>query len=79
MLRTVGRAEVGADCILYLILTNILHFRHYKLEAAIASMSWRVQWSDILVMPPGRARGSLYSLAKRGSQVVSCSAEENGM
>jgi hypothetical protein len=35
-------------------------------------MSWRVQWSDVLVMPAGKARGSLYSLAKRGSQVVSC-------
>lgn len=37
-------------------------------------MSWRVQWSDILVMPAGKARGSLYSLAKRGSQVVSYTA-----
>jgi hypothetical protein len=34
-------------------------------------MSWRVQWADILVMPAGKARGSLYSVAKRGSQVVS--------
>jgi hypothetical protein len=45
--------------------------RHYKLEAAIASMSWRVQWCDVLVIPAGKNRGSLYSLAKRGSQVVS--------
>jgi hypothetical protein len=39
-------------------------------------MSWRVQWSDILVVPPGNRRGSIYSLAKHGSQVVSCFAEE---
>jgi hypothetical protein len=39
-------------------------------------MSWKVQWSDILMMPPGKTRGSVYSLAKRGSQVVSSFAEE---
>jgi len=71
-----GRSGVGADRTIYLRLTKNLHFRHYKLEAAIASMSWRVQWSDVLVMPPGKGRGSLYSLAKRGSQVVSSFAEQ---
>lgn len=28
------------------------------------------------MMPPGKARGSVYSLAKRGSQVVSSFVEE---
>jgi hypothetical protein len=71
-----SRSEVEADCTIYLRLTKILHFRHYKLEAAIASMSWRVQWSDIMVVPPGKQRGSVYSLAKRGSQVVSLFSEQ---
>ncbi|KAJ9595888.1 hypothetical protein L9F63_012907, partial [Diploptera punctata] len=43
---------------------------HYKLEAAIASMNWRVQWSDVYIMPTEKTRGSVYSLAKRGSQVT---------
>lgn len=59
-----------SSVVVLLLIASVFIYRHYKLEAAIASMSWRVQWSDILVMPPGKARGSLYSLAKRGSQVT---------
>lgn len=47
-------------------------YRHYKLEAEIYSMAWKIAWNDVL---PSNAmatkqRGSLYSLAKRGSQLV---------
>ncbi|XP_021915452.1 atrial natriuretic peptide receptor 1-like isoform X4 [Zootermopsis nevadensis] len=59
-----------SSVVVFLVIASVFIYRHYKLEAAIASMSWRVQWSDILVMPAGKARGSLYSLAKRGSQVT---------
>lgn len=59
-----------SSVVVLLVIASVFIYRHYKLEAAIASMSWRVHWSDILVMPPGKARGSIYSLAKRGSQVT---------
>ncbi|XP_069679503.1 atrial natriuretic peptide receptor 1-like isoform X3 [Periplaneta americana] len=59
-----------SSVVVLLVIASVFIYRHYKLEAAIASMSWRVQWSDILVMPAGKARGSLYSIAKRGSQVT---------
>lgn len=48
-----------------------LCFRHYKLEAEIASMTWRVNYRDIVRVPPGKLRGSAYSLVRRGSQCVS--------
>lgn len=47
-------------------------YRHYKLEAEIYSMAWKVTWSDVLPCNQlNRQRGSVYSLAKRGSQLVS--------
>lgn len=45
--------------------------RHYKLEAEIASMTWRVNYRDIVRVPPGKLRGSVYSLVRRSSQCVS--------
>lgn len=48
-----------------------LYFRHYKLEAEIASMTWRVNYRDIVRVPPGKLRGSVYSLVRRSSQCVS--------
>lgn len=59
-----------SSVVVLLVIASVFIYRHYKLEAAIASMSWKVQWSDILMMPPGKTRGSVYSLAKRGSQVT---------
>lgn len=53
------------------ILRYFYRSRHYKLESEIASMTWRVDWSDVMMLPHSRTRGSLHSLAKRGSQVVS--------
>lgn len=48
-------------------------YRHFKLEAEIASMTWKVHWNDIIVMPNAKTRGSMYSLMAnkmRGSQLV---------
>lgn len=47
--------------------------RHYKLEAEIASMTWKVHWEDVIVMASRKTRGSMYSLTgnkRRGSQLV---------
>ncbi|XP_068082292.1 atrial natriuretic peptide receptor 1 [Anabrus simplex] len=60
---------VLSSVVVFLAIASVIIYRHYKLEAAIASMNWRVYWNDI--MPVDRkARGSLYSLVKRGSQMT---------
>ncbi|XP_047115101.1 atrial natriuretic peptide receptor 1-like isoform X1 [Schistocerca piceifrons] len=61
---------VLSSVVVVLAIASVVIYRRYKLEAEIASMTWRVQWSDLTVMPHGRTRGSLYSLAKRGSQLT---------
>lgn len=47
-------------------------YRHYKLEAEIYSMAWKVSWNDVLPSNQiaNKQLGSVYSLAKRGSQLV---------
>lgn len=46
-------------------------YRHYKLEAEIYSMAWKISWNNVLPCNAiNRQRGSVYSLAKRGSQLV---------
>ncbi|KAL6262939.1 hypothetical protein P5V15_005727, partial [Pogonomyrmex californicus] len=50
----------------------------FKLEAEIASMTWKVHWEDIIVMPNAKTRGSMYSLIAnkfRGSQLTVYSEE----
>lgn len=34
-------------------------------------MTWKVNFRDIVRVPPGKMRGSMYSLVRRSSQVVS--------
>lgn len=58
------------DNSVYHLLMKYLYVRHYKLEAEIAMMTWRVSWSDVL-QPGGRLRGSMHSLARRYSSGVS--------
>ncbi|KAG8273712.1 hypothetical protein J6590_014345 [Homalodisca vitripennis] len=48
---------------------------HYKLEAEIASMTWRVNYRDIVRVPPGKLRGSVYSLVRRSSQCTAFSED----
>ncbi|CAG7700229.1 unnamed protein product [Allacma fusca] len=49
------------------LISFIFIYRHYKLEAEIASMTWKVNWSDVLTQggeSRGRRRGSHLSLAR---------------
>lgn len=58
----------------------LIYSRHYKLEAEIASMTWKVHWEDVIVVAPGKPRGSMYSLTgkqHRGSQLVNTSLDIN--
>lgn len=60
--------------VVVMALISFLGYRHYKLEAEINSMTWKVTQNEILRAPDnnaaGRQRGSIYSIAKRGSQLV---------
>lgn len=57
--------------IVLMSIISFLGYRHYKLEAEINSMSWKINWNDVLPCnPTSKHRGSIYSLAKRGSQLV---------
>lgn len=53
-------------------IASLLGYRHYRLEAEINSMTWKINWNDVLPCnPASKHRGSLHSLAaKRGSQLV---------
>lgn len=53
-------------------IVSLLGYRHYRLEAAINSMTWKINWNDVLPCNPASKhhRGSVHSLAKRGSQLV---------
>jgi len=47
-----------------------IFFRHYKLEAEIASMTWKVNYNDIIRVPQEKWRTSMASLIRRNSQRV---------
>lgn len=58
-----------------------LPLRHYKLEAEIALMTWRVNWTDVK-LAGGRLRGSAASLAvggRRASAVTALSDEATSL
>lgn len=59
--------------VVVMALISFLGYRHYRLESEINSMTWKVNQNEILrTNDTGRhGRGSCYSLAKRGSQLVS--------
>lgn len=55
---------------------SILGYRHYKLEAEINSMTWKINWNDVLQCNPySKHRNSIHSFGKRGSQVTVHSEE----
>ncbi|XP_046625921.1 atrial natriuretic peptide receptor 1 isoform X2 [Neodiprion virginianus] len=72
---------VLSSIVVGLVVASVFIYRHFKLEADIASMTWRVHWQDILVMPHGKTRGSTYSLPNkhRGSQVTMYSEDNASM
>ncbi|XP_052756283.1 atrial natriuretic peptide receptor 1 isoform X4 [Galleria mellonella] len=57
---------VLSSVVVVLAILSVFIYRHYKLEAEIAMMTWRVSWTDVL-HPSGRFRGSMHSLARRFS------------
>ncbi|XP_044585548.1 atrial natriuretic peptide receptor 1-like isoform X3 [Cotesia glomerata] len=64
---------VLSSIVVGLVVASVIIYRHYKLEVEIASMSWKVHWEDVIVVPIGRTRGSMHSLApnkQRGSQLT---------
>lgn len=63
-------AKYGKSAIIGIIDQEILVCRHYKLEAEIASMTWRVMPSEICHVAQSKFRGSVHSLVRRGSQLV---------
>lgn len=59
--------------IVLMSIASLLGYRHYKLEAEINSMTWKVNWLDVMPcyqVTRTRGGGSMHSLVKRGSQAV---------
>ncbi|XP_036142551.1 atrial natriuretic peptide receptor 1 isoform X2 [Monomorium pharaonis] len=64
---------VLSSIVVVLVVGSVLIYRRFKLEAEIASMTWKVHWDDVIVMPNAKTRGSMYSLIAnkfRGSQMT---------
>ncbi|KOC59164.1 Atrial natriuretic peptide receptor 1 [Habropoda laboriosa] len=64
---------VLSSIVVVLAVASVFIYRHFKLEAEIASMTWKVHWNEIIVVPNARTRGSMYSLIAnrtRGSQLT---------
>lgn len=60
-----------SGAIIIMAIISFIGYRHYKLEAEIHSMAWKIHWNDVLPCNSTRQhRGSVYSLVKRGSQLV---------
>ncbi|KAK1122590.1 hypothetical protein K0M31_009035 [Melipona bicolor] len=69
---------VLSSIVVVLVVASVFIYRHFKLEAEIASMTWKVHWDDIIVVPNAKTRGSMYSLIgnrMRGSQLTIYSDE----
>lgn len=57
--------------VIILSIVSIVSYRHYKLEAEISSMTWKVNWNEVIPMPvANQIRGSIHS--RTGSQLVRC-------
>ncbi|KAI5645832.1 adenylate and guanylate cyclase catalytic domain-containing protein [Phthorimaea operculella] len=69
---------VLSSVVVILAILSVFIYRHYKLEAEIAMMTWRVNWSDVL-QPGGRLRGSMHSLARRYSTGTAYSDEATSL
>lgn len=59
--------------IVLMLIVSLLGYRHYRLEAEINSMTWKVNWNDVVPCYPNsrsRTGGSMHSLVKHGSQLT---------
>ncbi|XP_020295913.1 atrial natriuretic peptide receptor 1 [Pseudomyrmex gracilis] len=73
---------VLSSILVVLVLGSVFIYRRFKLEAEIASMTWKVHWDDVIVMPNAKTRGSMYSLIAnkfRGSQLTIYSEDNASM
>ncbi|XP_014598913.1 PREDICTED: atrial natriuretic peptide receptor 1-like isoform X2 [Polistes canadensis] len=64
---------VLSSIVVVLVVASVFIYRHFKLEAEIASMTWKVHWDDIIWVPHAKTRGSMYSLVAnklRSSQLT---------
>ncbi|XP_008182497.1 receptor-type guanylate cyclase gcy-28-like [Acyrthosiphon pisum] len=61
---------VLSSVVVILAIASALIYRHYKLEAEIASMTWKVNYNDIIRVPQEKWRTSMASLIRRNSQRV---------
>ncbi|XP_076630684.1 atrial natriuretic peptide receptor 1 isoform X3 [Colletes latitarsis] len=64
---------VLSSIVVVLVVASVFIYRHFKLEAELASMTWKVHWNDIVLVPNAKSRGSMYSLIAnkmRGSQLT---------
>ncbi|XP_052869354.1 atrial natriuretic peptide receptor 1 [Anopheles cruzii] len=67
-------------CVVAMGVASFVGYRHYKLEAEINSMTWKVNPNDVLSCNPSRVhRGSLHSIARRGSQATIYSEDLNSL
>ncbi|XP_053671617.1 atrial natriuretic peptide receptor 1 [Anopheles nili] len=67
-------------CVVCMGIVSIIGYRHYKLEAEINSMTWKVNPNDVLSCNPSRGhRGSFHSMVKRGSQATIYSEDLNSL
>ncbi|XP_076759179.1 atrial natriuretic peptide receptor 1 isoform X4 [Xylocopa sonorina] len=69
---------VLSSIVVVLVVASVFIYRHFKLEAEIASMTWKVHWNDIMIARNAKAKGSMYSLIAnkmRGSQLTLYSDE----
>ncbi|KAK4007858.1 hypothetical protein OUZ56_013008 [Daphnia magna] len=63
---------VLSSVVVVLIITSAFIYRHYKEEAEIASMTWKVAWSDVVLFNgdrTGRASAGPAGAAKFGSRL----------
>lgn len=53
---------VLAIVVILMAIGSFMTYKHYKLEAEISSMTWKVYWSEVIAVPtPNLIRGSIHS------------------
>ncbi|KAL6445937.1 hypothetical protein ACFW04_000963 [Cataglyphis niger] len=73
---------VLSSIVVVLVVGSVFIYRRFKLEAEIASMTWKVHWDDVIVIPNAKTRGSMYSLIAnkfRDSQLTIYSEDNASM
>ncbi|CAG9806122.1 unnamed protein product [Chironomus riparius] len=63
--------------VIILSVVSIVSYRHYRLEAEISSMTWKINWNEVIPVPTtNQIRGSIHS--RTGSQLSIYSEEMMG-